>query len=468
MHRSLRAALAALVLGSGLIGQAPRAGIPAARASSPLRDRIFAGLLGGGVYVSGDGGGSWQEADAGLPTGVDVASLAVAPGGRTLYAGTNGAGVYVSGDDGRSWHGDNAGDRLLRGAQVLSVLVSPANGRLVYAALGDGHVGRSDDGGAHWRLSLPPIRSVLTALALDEGRPSTLLAGTNGEGLLLSIDAGASWSAPAANIPLAAGVYAFATSPTNPDVIYAATGFGVYQSVNGGATWQHESRGISDDLLMRSIAVDPLNSAHVVAGGGGSGTIYRSLDGGSSWIHPAGRFHLPAADALLYDPARPGTVLAGLAGEDGTSDLALSTDQGASWPVADAIPRFAGAAVLCLALSLRAASPTDPVNPPVGGQRGMQYVAQTGHTVRGSFYAFYRRYGDLKIFGLPLTEAYTDHGQVVQYFERAELTLTAYGVGEAPLGSLFTAGRAFPPASPSPPPRAATSPSPATRSRGAS
>ena len=103
-----------------------------------------------------------------------------------------------------------------------------------------------------------------------------------------------------------------------------------------------------------------------------------------------------------------------------------------------------------LALSLHAASPTDPAAPPPAGLRDVRYFAQAGHSVRGSFYAFYRRYGDLAVFGLPLTEAFTDHGRVVQYFERARLELAAAGVREGPLGSLLIAGRAFPRAAPSP------------------
>ena len=81
------------------------------------------------------------------------------------------------------------------------------------------------------------------------------------------------------------------------------------------------------------------------------------------------------------------------------------------------------------------------------GLKDVHYFSQTGHTVRGTFYTFYNQYGGLKIFGLPLTEAFTDYGQVVQYFERARLALDATGgVRESPLGSLLTAGRTFPPA----------------------
>ena len=441
MRSYTRAAVAAIVLGSGIIGQGIQPGTHPAHAAFRARDRIFAGLQGGTVYASGDAGDSWQESDTGLPTGTDIASLAVAPGGHTVFAGTAGAGVYVSTDAGRSWQDDNAGDPILSGGQVRSVLVSPSNGQLVYAGTRDGYVGRSADGGRHWQVSQLPLGSSLITLAIDGGRPSTLLAGTSGDGLLISTDGGASWSGPSQNIPASVSVTAFAASPTNAGVIYAGTDNGIYQSIDGGATWQRESRGIPDSVIIDAVAVDPLHGTRVLAGDS-NGFIYRSLDGGTTWseVYSSSSAQI---NALLYDPARPGTVLAGTAG----SVPYRSTNQGANWYSLDS-SSFSSAPVLCLAISLRAASPTDPVNPPIGGLKGVHYFVQTGHAVRGTFYAFYHQYGDLKVFGLPLTEAFTDRGQVVQYFERARLALTAGGVRESPIGSLLTSGRAFPPVAP--------------------
>jgi len=152
MRSCTRAAVAAIVLGSVIFGQGIQPGTRPAHAAFPARDRIFAGLQGGSVYASGDAGDSWQESDTGLPTGTNIASLTVAPGGNTVYAGTTGAGIYVSTDSGRSWQDDNAGDPILRCGQVRSVLVSPSNGQLVYAGTSDGYVGRSADGGRHWQV----------------------------------------------------------------------------------------------------------------------------------------------------------------------------------------------------------------------------------------------------------------------------------------------------------------------------
>ena len=331
-------------------------------------------------------------------------------------------------------------------ARYVRCLVSPRTGsQVVYAATRDGYLGRSYGDGAHWQVTQLPIGShFLTTLAIESGHPSTLLAGITGAGLLFSTNAGVTWSTPTQNIPASDSINAFAASLTNADVIYAGTDNGIFQSIDGGVTWQSQSRGIPYGVAIAAVAVDPLHGAQVLAGDT-NGNLYRSLDGGTSWT----QIPLPINSkigALLYDPVSPGIVLAGTTGPI----LYRSTDGGASWNDSTGASS-SGAPVLCLALSLRAASPTDAVDPPPAGLRGVQYFPQTGHIVRGTFHTFYHRYGDLAVFGLPLTEAFSEHGQVVQYFERARLVLTSTGgVRESPLGALLTAGRSFP-AAPLPP-----------------
>lgn len=46
-------------------------------------------------------------------------------------------------------------------------------------------------------------------------------------------------------------------------------------------------------------------------------------------------------------------------------------------------------------------------------------VEETGHTLAYSFRQFYEQHGGLPVFGLPLTEVYSEDGIPVQYFERA-------------------------------------------------
>src|SRR6185437_13190337 len=131
----------------------------------------------------------------------------------------------------------------------------------------------------------------------------------------------------------------------------------------------------------------------------------------------------------------------------GTSDgsaIYQSEDDGSHWTAyATGFP--AKDAILSLAATTGPLLPTYPVPMPSRNALGVRYFPQTQHTVRDPFLTFYNTENGLKVFGLPLTEAFTDGGQTVQYFERAELVATTGGVAEAPLGSILTQGQSFPP-----------------------
>jgi len=49
------------------------------------------------------------------------------------------------------------------------------------------------------------------------------------------------------------------------------------------------------------------------------------------------------------------------------------------------------------------------------------YVQETGHSLSYSFLSYWKAYGDVRIFGYPLTEPANENGYLVQYFERARM-----------------------------------------------
>jgi hypothetical protein len=84
---------------------------------------------------------------------------------------------------------------------------------------------------------------------------------------------------------------------------------------------------------------------------------------------------------------------------------------------------------------LRAADP--PLGTPPPGDR--LFFSQTGHSIGGSFRAYWEAHGGLVVFGLPLTEEITEDGRRVQWFERARFEYNPQGVGtpnEVVLGQL--------------------------------
>src|SRR5256885_2589807 len=90
-----------------------------------------------------------------------------------------------------------------------------------------------------------------------------------------------------------------------------------------------------------------------------------------------------------------------------------------------------------------------PQPAPAPPQPGFAFFPQTGHNIGLKIKRFYDTHGGLDIFGLPLTEVFSEDGLQVQYFERARFELhpelpPAFYVSLTLLGSHFTEGRSEP------------------------
>ncbi len=154
-------------------------------------ERLYAFVIGHGLFVSADGGRNWTPLGTALPQ--DVMSLAAAGGEpEVLFAGSLGSGVLKSVDGGRTWQPVNDG---LGSRRVMTLAVNPADRQVVYAGTDDG-LYRSDDGGAAWRRLPFPGRNAV-AVALSPADPNLVLAieaaGPRQGRVYRSRDGGLSW-----------------------------------------------------------------------------------------------------------------------------------------------------------------------------------------------------------------------------------------------------------------------------------
>ena len=157
------------------------------------RRAILAGLAGGGVIRSDDGGATWQAANRGLAAS-SLTGLALSPGfesDATLFAWGSTEGVLRSQDGGRSWEPVSAG---MEDAAVASVAVSPgfaADGTL-YAATSAGMFHSTDRGTTWQKFGLDGQE--VSFLALSPGFPEDpVMAAATGRTLHFSSNAGTSW-----------------------------------------------------------------------------------------------------------------------------------------------------------------------------------------------------------------------------------------------------------------------------------
>jgi len=133
-----------------------------------------------------------------------------------------------------------------------------------------------------------------------------------------------------------APIYALALDPANPNIIFAASGDGVFKSNDDAASWSRSDNGLTGGGVT-ALVIDPVNRDTVYAGTGGG--VFKSADGGASWSAVnIGLTPLPVV-ALAIDPISPGTLYAASYEDDGVLffqfNLFKSTNGGASWNISN-------------------------------------------------------------------------------------------------------------------------------------
>jgi len=304
---------------------------------------VYAAEEQSGLFKSTDGGATFTGIGSGtLPTFPTFVALAIDPETpTTLYASEQTHGIFKSTDGGNSWVAANTG---LTGGSLINaqaLVINPQATSALYAAVdtGTGKIGvfGSTDGAGSWTL--------LSTLGTDDGNgtlilnpqmPSTLYAGGFGLGVLQSTNGGASFT------PIVSGltnlnVLSLAIDPQSPATLYAGTQAGVFATTNAGSAWTVANTGLTLTSVV-SIVVDSNMPTTIYAGTGVSGAslIYESTDGGDSWIVSSTGLTPSSLSAeltvLAVDPVTSTTLYAG--GEAGFG-LFKSTDGGANWTESD-------------------------------------------------------------------------------------------------------------------------------------
>jgi len=215
---------------------------------APGQCRLWLLAAGGGAWrtknaLSGQPNWEFLSADFGIQSGSSIALDPNDATGDTLYVGTGeanasgdsaaGTGMYKSTDGGDTWTGP-LGLSVFNGRAIGSIAVRPGDPNTIYAATTRGVAG---------------ISSVT-------GGGVTLIPGAAAWGLYKSTDGGATWTflhdgaASAAACDTVAeeiaagspcslrGVRRVALDPSSPDTVYAGSySRGIWRSTDGGATW---------------------------------------------------------------------------------------------------------------------------------------------------------------------------------------------------------------------------------------
>jgi len=166
--------------------------------------------------------------------------------------------------------------------------------------------------------------------------------------------------------PWGGAIRALAIDPQKPNIVYAGTTCGVYQSNDSGGNWTQVGAGEISCQEIRSLAIDPADPQIVYAVG--SEGIFRTNDRGGAWTRIDRGFTGQSVSALALDPARRGVLYVAAQGT-----IWVSADYGRHWTATDA--PFRGEIVWTLAVDL-----SDSERLYAGTHKGLYLSEDSGKT----------------------------------------------------------------------------------------
>jgi len=255
----------------------------------------------------------------------------------TFDAGSGGSrGVLKSEDQGETFNPANKlspkGD--INNANVNTLVFSSNNSNTIYLGAPNG-IYKSEDNAKTWRYILSGIS--VSDMAVDRFASNTIyaagMAGTNGK-IIKSLDNGTSWVDIYTEPSKSNAVQALASSPVNPDLLFAGLSSGeAIKSSDGGRTWQ-----ASHDFASKVVKIAFSQTGMVYALTQSKG-LHKSEDAGGKWneltsiltkdfLYPP-KNTLPSVTEfvdLALDKQQAGMLYLGT-----QQGLFKSTDDGANW-----------------------------------------------------------------------------------------------------------------------------------------
>jgi hypothetical protein len=292
----------------------------------------YAAIYNKGVYKSENGGISWYP----LTTDQDEISfyskkLIMSPDGKRLYIATTGAGLFFvdtekgvlnrlngfKDEDIRSMafkktpDGQHAGSseffvgkketgiyKSLEGTNVWE----PCNKGLTYrdvnmlfTSAGNLFAGtinglfKWDETSKKWLDVSAGVKNKNIFAIDSDSQGKTLYAGAgayqNAKGRFESVDSlykssdyGTSWEASCKGLPDDVLIFSVAVNPRKPERIYLGTSEGIYRSIDSGKKWSKTDDGLPDKLQILDIRIAPAAGSEDLVFAGGANGLFMALD----------------------------------------------------------------------------------------------------------------------------------------------------------------------------------------------
>jgi len=239
--------------------------------------------------------------------------------------------------------------------RVTAVALHPTSQDLVLAAGENGGIFRSTNAGTSWELDANGKSSAdelpnpaIADVQFVPSNPAVAFAGAGAGNLYKSTDSGGTWPNSPGNVvtlPDSGQVDRIRIHPTNAQIMYAVEqgaygGLGVYRSLDGGTTWMKIKTSSTYSWAGRNdLAIDPITPSNLYAALNGAG-VFKTNDGGDTWT----QLNTPPSviptnfveGTIAVAPSSPNVVyLAALDGDPGDpatrAGLYRSSDFGSTW-----------------------------------------------------------------------------------------------------------------------------------------
>lgn len=255
------------------------------------------------------------------------------------------------------------------GGRIRSIVIHPTTPTIMYCGAVGGGVWKTNDGGSNW-FPLDGFMSAIgvCCLVMHPNDPNTLYAGTGegffesvegsqntsairGAGIFKSTDAGSTWTQmTSTDTPDWYFVNRLSFSPSNPNIMLAATATGIWRTADGGTNWTKVWNGHAYDVNFH-----PSNANLVIAGVHDNPGVVYSTNGGVSFANSTGMTSVHRAE-VVWAPSTATTCYSIMGNMAQSARIYRSTNGGQTWTL-QAAPAISTYQAYNLALWV------DPTNP---------------------------------------------------------------------------------------------------------
>jgi photosystem II stability/assembly factor-like uncharacterized protein len=247
----------------------------------------------GQVFRSTNSGETWTSIAA---FDYELFDVAAAPSNPNVIYALGKERIIKSSDKGATWKEYEFGTRRYATGHIIIHAKDPNEVYVAGYFQTDPNRGeatcpaflKSQNGGKTWtvtKVSTNSLSGSMTCLALSKNHPAVFYAGTTWRnafykyyyGFCRSDDGGQSWKDISPDLDGAA--CDAAVDPDDPNRVFLAASTTIWRSENGGSSW-----ATTKLQPLTALGMNPALPQVLYAGG--SGLIYRSLDGGLHWTQP--------------------------------------------------------------------------------------------------------------------------------------------------------------------------------------